>query len=305
MRATPGDLTDRRSYAILLRQMDVNRNTGALGGVPAAGEARSDAFQQSRPATEARPRDPGARSTQLRADDGRLVRGRKSRDRIRAAAIELFRERGFDGATLREIARRAGMGASSIYRHVRSKEELLVDELARLQEDAWLSFRKRDDRNAPTRERLYAFLVTQHELFVADRDFTTIAMRAITKPDQRVARDVLKLHDRTVGLVMEILQMGRMRNKDLAKGVDVMEAARVIFHVTEGARVPWAHGLLGDDACLDAIRRGVDLVFGGIAAPARASAPERATRPASLGQAPAGSPSPSPTPSSERTPPSR
>ena len=88
-------------------------------------------------------------------------------------------------------------------------------------------------------------------------------MRAITKPDQRVARDVLMLHDRTVGLLMEILQMGRMR-KDLAKGIDVMEAARVIFHVTQGARIPWAHGLLDDDACLDAIHRGVDLVFGGI-----------------------------------------
>ncbi len=262
--------------------MDANRDTGALGGVPAAGEPRGDSFTQTRPAEEARPRDPGARRTKLRADDGRLVRGRKSRDRIRAAATELFRERGFDGATLREIARRAGMGASSIYRHVRSKEELLVDELATLQEDAWLRFRKQDDRDAPTRERLFRFLVTQHELFVADRDFTTIAMRAITKPDQRVARDVLKLHDRTVGLVMEILQMGRMRNKDLAKGVDVMEAARVIFHVTEGARVPWAHGLLGDDACLEAIRRGVDLVFGGIAAPVVEASPGAHPAPTSL-----------------------
>ena len=74
--------------------------------------------------------------------------------------------------------------------------------------------------------------------------------------------------------------MGRMRNKDLMKGVDVMEAARVIFHVTEGARVPWAHGLLDDDACLEAIRKGVDLVFGGIAAPdttAPGAAPQRET----------------------------
>jgi len=222
----------------------------------------------------------------LRADDGRLVRGRKSRERIRTAAIELFRERGFDGATLREIARHAGMGASSIYRHVRSKEELLVDELARLQEDAWLQFRKHDDRDAPTRDRVHRFLVIQHELFVEDRDFTTIAMRAITKPDQRVARDVLMLHDRTVGLVMEVLQMGRMRNKDLARGVDVMEAARVIFHVTEGARVPWAHGLIDDDACLAAIRSGVDLVFGGIAAP-RPDAAERPARPGSAPPSPA------------------
>ena len=33
------------------------------------------------------------------------------------------------------------MGASSIYRHVRSKEELLIQELADLQEEAWTRFR--------------------------------------------------------------------------------------------------------------------------------------------------------------------
>jgi len=256
--------------------MDADRDTdrsieapaGEGGGGPSlASSARPSTEASSSDSSPAPPpgRDPGARRTKLRADDGRLVRGRKSRDRIRAAAMELFHERGFDGATLRAIAERAGMGASSIYRHVGSKEELLVDELARLQEDTWLRFRKQDDRRAPTRDRVHRFLVTQHELFVEDRDFTTIAMRAITKPDQRAARDVLLLHDRTVGLLMEVLQMGRMR-KDLAKGVDVMEAARVIFHVTQGARIPWAHGLLDDAACLEAIRRGVDLVFGGIGA---------------------------------------
>lgn len=208
------------------------------------------------------------------------MRGRTSRARIRNAATELFRERGFDGATLREIAKRAGMGASSIYRHVRSKEELLVDELAKLQEDAWLQFRKQDDRRSPTRERIHRFLEIQHELFVADRDFTVIALRAITKPETRVARDVLQLHDRTVGLLMEVLQMGRMR-KDLARGVDVMEAARVVFHVTQGVRISWAHGLLGDDACLGSIVRGVDLIFTGLGAPqlAASAAPGRATPP--------------------------
>jgi AcrR family transcriptional regulator len=71
-----------------------------------------------------------ATAVTLRPDDGRLVRGRASRERILRAARELFREHGFDGATLRAIAGRAGMGASSLYRHIRSKEELLVEDLA-------------------------------------------------------------------------------------------------------------------------------------------------------------------------------
>jgi AcrR family transcriptional regulator len=199
----------------------------------------------------------------LRRDDGRLVRGRRSRDRILRAARELFEERGFDRATLRAIAERAGMGASSIYRHVRSKEELLIDELTRLQEEAWHRFRQGDERTLPTRERVHRFLDVQHELLVADRDFTAIALRATTKPEARVARQVLALNDRTVGLLMEILQMGRMRN-DLAKDVEVLEAARVVFSITQGARIPWANGLVTDEVCRNSIQSGVDLLFKGL-----------------------------------------
>src|SRR5262245_43152001 len=94
----------------------------------------------------------------LRPDDGRLARGRRSRARIRAAARALFDERGFDRATLREIAARAGMGASSIYRHVQSKEELLVQELADLQEEDWTRFRRTDRGTAPARVHVLRFI---------------------------------------------------------------------------------------------------------------------------------------------------
>lgn len=157
------------------------------------------------------------------------------------------------------------MGASSIYRHVRSKEELLIDELALLQDEAWRRFREGDDRRAPTRERVSAFLDHQHTLLVADRDLTMIALRSTTKPEARVARQVLALNDRTIGLLMEVLQMGRMR-KDLARDVDVLEAARVIFHVTQGARIAWANGLVDADTCRGNIQTGVDLLFHGLSA---------------------------------------
>lgn len=205
----------------------------------------------------------------LRPDDGRLARGRRSRARIREAARELFREKGFDGATLRAIAARADMGASSIYRHFESKEELLIDELSEMQEEAWTRFRRVDDRSRPTVDRVREFLDVQHALLVADRDLTTIALRATTRPEARVARRVLQLYDRTIGLLMEILQRGRMK-KDLARDVDVLEAARVLFHMTHGARIPWANGLVSDQACLASIHQAVDLLFRGLAEPARA-----------------------------------
>jgi AcrR family transcriptional regulator len=208
------------------------------------------------------PQTPAPRR-KLRSDDGRLARGRRSRARIRAAARELFRERGFDAATLRAIAERAGMGASSIYRHVESKEELLVQELADLQEEAWTRFRRADDRGRPVAVRLTEFFVIQHELLERERDLTVVALRATTHPDARVAKHVLGLHDRTIGLIAEILQSGRRRG-DLADDVDVLTAAQALFHAASGARISWANGLLSETACRALIAANVELLFRGL-----------------------------------------
>jgi len=201
-------------------------------------------------------------SAPLRPDDGRLQRGRRSRERIRDAARSLFRERGFDKATLREIARRAGMGASSIYRHVQTKHELLVLELAELQEEAWKRFRLGDDRDAATRDRIRRFFEIQHALLASDADLTVIALRAATYPEAPVARRALALQDRTIGLLAEILQTGRRR--DLSRDVDVLAAARALVHIATGARIAWANGLASEQTCQRGIDSAVDLLFRGI-----------------------------------------
>lgn len=234
-------------------------------GTPRATELGSLLAGTTPTATTASTHEPAPPRKRLRPDDGRLARGRQSRARIREAARSLFLERGFDGATLRAIAARAGMGASSIYRHVQSKEELLIDELSDMQEEAWARFRAADDRNRPTADRLRDFFDVQHGLLVENRDLTTIALRSTTKTEARVAKRVLQLYDRTVGLLMEILQRGRIK-QDIAKDVDVLEAARVLFHVTNGARIPWANGMVSDEACRASIHQAVSLFFRGISA---------------------------------------
>ncbi len=204
-----------------------------------------------------------ASGAEHRPDDGRLLRGARSRARIREAARALFRERGFDAATLRAIAARAGMGASSIYRHVQSKHELLVLELADLQEEAWLDFRRQDTRTTATRERIQKFFQSQHELLARHPDLTVIAIRVTTYPDSRVASRVLALNDRTIGLLAEILQGGRARG-DLDPGVDVLVAAHALFHGAIGARISWANGLLSEGACRAVIEGSVELLFRGL-----------------------------------------
>lgn len=48
------------------------------------------------------------------------------REDLVEAAVAVFREKGYERATVREIADRAGMGVSALYFHIRSKEELCL-----------------------------------------------------------------------------------------------------------------------------------------------------------------------------------
>ena len=56
--------------------------------------------------------------------DGRAAEDLTARARIRDAAIEQFTERGFDRATIREIARAAGVSPGLVRHHFGSKDEL-------------------------------------------------------------------------------------------------------------------------------------------------------------------------------------
>ena len=46
---------------------------------------------------------------------------------IQTAAAKLFREKGFAGCSVRDIAHEVGLGAASLYNHIGSKDELLTE----------------------------------------------------------------------------------------------------------------------------------------------------------------------------------
>lgn len=55
-----------------------------------------------------------------------------TKERILAAALDLFSQNGYAGTNIRELAGALGMGKSSLYRHFESKEEIwnaLLDEM--------------------------------------------------------------------------------------------------------------------------------------------------------------------------------
>jgi len=61
------------------------------------------------------------------ADSALTARAAQTRAAIAEAALELFRERGYEAATMRAIAQRAGVSTGSAYYYFSSKEELIQE----------------------------------------------------------------------------------------------------------------------------------------------------------------------------------
>jgi AcrR family transcriptional regulator len=137
-----------------------------------------------------------------------------TRDRIVAAAADLFAERSFDGATTREIATHAGVTQPLLNYHFRSKEELwraAVDSLFALLDD---TIRERADGLRGVDD------ITSAKLLV--REFITFSARnpqlhrIITQEskadgprmDFLVERHVRPIYERTTALFVALAERG-------------------------------------------------------------------------------------------------
>ena len=93
---------------------------------------------------------------------------RERRDRIEAAARTVFREKGYDVATTREIAARAGVSIGTLFAYAADKRELLAavyrDELAELTERTFATA----DRSAPFLDVLMHVLEARYVYWSAD-----------------------------------------------------------------------------------------------------------------------------------------
>lgn len=101
---------------------------------------------------------PGIRSGPTAKEDGRLLRGEATRERVLDAAERLFAELGFDGVSIRHIAGEAGVTLGVVGFHGGSKQDLFTTILQR-RVDELSSARRQQlarvlDTRAPTLEAI-------------------------------------------------------------------------------------------------------------------------------------------------------
>lgn len=181
-------------------------------------------------------------------------RGRPGHDlsTVLAASVAVFNERGYDGTSMEDLSARLGIGKSSIYHHVESKEELLrlaLDEaLAGLEEVA------KDVRvqGGPAAARL-ELLVRRSVAVLVDRlPYVTLLLRV--RGNSEVERAALGRRRAVDRLATELVQQA-VDDGELRPDIDPAVTARLLFgavnSLTEwlkpGSR--YSAATLGDDIC--------------------------------------------------------
>jgi len=114
--------------------------------------------------------------------------GSRKKDRTRAevlkAALGLFRKRGFDDTSMRDIAAEAGLSLGAAYYHFASKQAIVLAYYHELQDayEAEVPF----DPRASLEERLRAVMNRRLDLVKRDRGFLGALVRDVGSPDNPV-----------------------------------------------------------------------------------------------------------------------
>jgi AcrR family transcriptional regulator len=177
-------------------------------------------------------------------------RGRPGNDLedVLRAAVEVFNERGYDGASMEDLSKRLGIAKSGIYHHVAGKEELLRLALDRALDGLWEAGAQASALDAPAVVRLEALVRGAVAVLVARLPYVTLLLRV--RGNTEVERAALARR-RSFDALVAGLVADAERDGDIRTDIDPRLAARLLFG-TVNSIVEWYRPADGGDSSSDA-----------------------------------------------------
>lgn len=203
--------------------------------------------------------EPAASTAPLK---GRALSKQRTREKILSAARQLFMERGYEGATVRDIAREAGMSTGAVFASFADKAELfdeiiaadyraLADEMAKAVRDA-------DN----VEDALLGLFGAAYRNHMNQLPMVRAAMSVSWTRDPATIRRSREALKPIVGLLRDALQRAAERG-ELASGTDVRLMREIIWEVYLSGYRAAVHKGSGADELLDRLSSQLKLILAG------------------------------------------
>ncbi|MBN1425620.1 TetR/AcrR family transcriptional regulator [Candidatus Fermentibacteria bacterium] len=143
------------------------------------------------------------------APSGAQERRAETRDKILAAAADVFAERGFAGASVDEMARRSGVNKAMLYYHVGDKQALYTAVLARNIDHVKGVLSSAIDAADGPAERLTAMLYSLTTIVREAPAYHRLVLREMASGGAHLEHEILIRFVGIVGLTRKVLDEGR------------------------------------------------------------------------------------------------
>jgi AcrR family transcriptional regulator len=133
--------------------------------------------------------------------------GEKVRKRLQWAALELFREQGYEEVTALQIAAKAGVTERTFFRHFPDKREVLFDGDAEFSEALTAAIRKSPETLGPWDTLFFAFDSVK-QMFVENRPFTEPRQHVIASSPALQERAMSKTRSLVAAITSALCERG-------------------------------------------------------------------------------------------------
>lgn len=176
-------------------------------------------------------------------------------DSLLAVAVAVFIERGYDGTSMEHLSKAAGISKSSIYHHVRSKEELLRRAISRALDGLFGVLEEPGALQGRAVDRLEYVIRRETEVLISELPYVTLLLwvRGNTDTERWAMKRRREFDHKVAELLKEAAADG-----DLRADVDARLATRLLFGMINSI-VEWyapdRGGVAGASEIADAVVR--------------------------------------------------
>ncbi|MFD8597038.1 TetR/AcrR family transcriptional regulator [Kitasatospora sp. NPDC059646] len=189
-----------------------------------------------------------------------LTRASYTVESLLAVTVRVFNERGYDGTSMEDLSRAAGISKSSIYHHVRGKEELLRLAVGRALDALFATLEEPKAVEGRPVDRLEHVVRRTAEVLLAELPYVTLLLRVRgnTATEQWALERRRDFDHRVAELVQEAVGAGELR-----ADVEPRLATRLLFGMINSVVEWYRPGQGGAEGLPEAV---VQLAFDGLRA---------------------------------------